>query len=316
MASHNGFGALQAAEEGATGGKTCSRCGETKGEHAFSRKQWAAKAHSRRCSQCVASGEDAGAKGEPGASPAAAAGGQRIALGAPDLMTLQDLAVHLATARAMYHKNSSLPDEAVCKLMLTTRMRDLPLARCKIAPSTLVGAGNGLFATRDIAEGELITLYPVDALLLWEDAEHSTDSTVQIFFSKHVPASERDVARAVTEWRGYEVPCNERVSVVADPRRADDSAYLAHMSNDAAICASADEQDDYERKSAAGANAIVFPLDVDELDSNGLGQVLHFAQRALKPIKSGEEIFVSYGVGYWELSASGLFQLPPGAASN
>lgn len=82
---------------------------------------------------------------------------------AQDHMTLEDLALHLSQARAQYLNNTGAPDKAVCRLMLTTKMEHLPIARARCASS---GTGHGLFATRDIAEGELITLYPADAALV------------------------------------------------------------------------------------------------------------------------------------------------------
>ena len=212
----NGFGALFAVqEEGTAASKVCSACGETKVEALFSQKQWKAKAHSRKCSACVESGTVA-----PDSGTKSSASGQQEALSGsrPDILTLEEIAIHLATARAKYHQHPNLPDEAVCRMMLTTRMQNLPLSRCKEAPSSMPGAGQGLFVTRDIEAGELITLYPADALLIWEDADHSIDSNVKIFFSKHIPTKERDVARAVTELRGYEVPCHQHMSIVADPR--------------------------------------------------------------------------------------------------
>ena len=48
-------------------GKECSVCHETKLESSFSRKQWAARAHKRRCSQC------AGMVSNPGGVPGPAA---------------------------------------------------------------------------------------------------------------------------------------------------------------------------------------------------------------------------------------------------
>ena len=39
------------------GGKVCSLCDETKTQDAFSKKQWAGKAHARRCLGCIAAGE-------------------------------------------------------------------------------------------------------------------------------------------------------------------------------------------------------------------------------------------------------------------
>jgi len=42
-------------------GKACSLCQEIKPESAFSRKQWAARAHRRRCNQCVEAGTSSSA---------------------------------------------------------------------------------------------------------------------------------------------------------------------------------------------------------------------------------------------------------------
>lgn len=91
----------------------------------------------------------------------------------------------------------------------------------------------------DASEGELVTLYPSDAILLWQDDQHSLDSEIQVFFGRHVAQTDRDLARAVTEWRGYEVPMSARASVLADPRRCKDVAYLGAFANDGASCAGA-----------------------------------------------------------------------------
>mmetsp|Transcript_22894 Transcript_22894/g.33794 ORF Transcript_22894/g.33794 Transcript_22894/m.33794 type:complete len:330 (-) Transcript_22894:145-1134(-) len=55
------------------------------------------------------------------------------------------------------------------KTILTTRMTNLNLHRTRLAPSTLPQAGRGLFATKLIAEGEIITCYPGDALFCDDD---------------------------------------------------------------------------------------------------------------------------------------------------
>lgn len=91
----------------------------------------------------------------------------------------------------------------------------------------------------DSSEGELITLYPSDAILLWQDDQHSLDSKIQIFFGRHVAETDRDLARAIKEWRGYEVPMSARASVLADPCRRKDAAYLGAFANDGASCAGA-----------------------------------------------------------------------------
>ena len=70
------FDALSQDDEGAaaggSGGKVCSICGESKNEAAFSKKQWAAKAHSRKCTSCVESGAVAPAKLTSGGDDASA----------------------------------------------------------------------------------------------------------------------------------------------------------------------------------------------------------------------------------------------------
>jgi phosphotransferase system IIA component len=82
-----------------------------------------------------------------------------------------------------------------------------------------------------------------------------------------------------------------------------DDAYLGHMANDAVACQSAEFQQNYERDSLARANAEIIPFDVAEVDDAGYNLVLHYAQRALKPIKAGEEVFLHYGFDYWQLNA-------------
>ena len=73
-ADTNAFAGLSVEDTGAVNGspgKTCSICCESKPESAFSKKQWAAKAHSRKCTLCVESGAVAPTK--PGAAAASTA---------------------------------------------------------------------------------------------------------------------------------------------------------------------------------------------------------------------------------------------------
>lgn len=86
-------------------------------------------------------------------------------IGARDDLTLHELASRFASVLQHYSTTQTLTEEVVQRNMLATRLDDLHLARCRCAPSLVSGAGNGLFACRDIAPGELITLYPGDALL-------------------------------------------------------------------------------------------------------------------------------------------------------
>ena len=54
---------------------------------------------------------------------------------------------------------SCTTDQLIHQVLLSSRF-DLPfLNRCTVGPSTIDGAGRGLFASEDIAEGEIITCY-------------------------------------------------------------------------------------------------------------------------------------------------------------
>ena len=54
---------------------------------------------------------------------------------------------------------SCTTDQMIHQVLLSSRF-DLPfLNRCTVGPSTIDGAGRGLFASEDIAEGEIITCY-------------------------------------------------------------------------------------------------------------------------------------------------------------
>ena len=72
-----------------------------------------------------------------------------------DELSLEEFAMELATMRAQYLQASGLSDEAVCRMILTTRMTNLNLFRCESRESTISGAGKGLFVTRDIEGDEM-----------------------------------------------------------------------------------------------------------------------------------------------------------------
>jgi hypothetical protein len=92
------------------------------------------------------------------------------------------------------------------KICSFDRLPDLRLNRCFVAPSTIAGAGNGVFASRDIAEGELVTLFPGDAVLIQDStAEDSSTAPVGVMFGSHVKEVDRDTSRVTShEARSYE----------------------------------------------------------------------------------------------------------------
>ena len=87
--------------------------------------------------------------------------------------------------------------------------------------------------------------------------------------------------------RDFEAVTGKRRSVVGDPSRKTDPAYLGHIANDAA-CLN-DNVDAYEQTSSEGANAAHLCL-----------EGCHFVTIATRDIEENEEILVSYGEGYWK----------------
>lgn len=66
---------------------------------------------------------------------------------------------------------SKSKETVIRETILSTRLSDLQLNKTKIDTSTIPGAGLGLFASKDIAKGEVVTCYPGDALLCSSDSE-------------------------------------------------------------------------------------------------------------------------------------------------
>ena len=209
---------------------------------------------------------------------------------AADDLSKEELASRFAEVRDYYRKTNEMSQENVCLSMLRTRLSNLRLNRCVVGPSTIPQAGLGLFASRDIAQDELLTLYPGDALLIWNrDVGDFGAGDVGVMFGNHIQGVYRDPSRVSTdEARSYELKIRTGHSIVADPRLVEDSAYLGHMINDGS--ALMDNKNSsrtlYSRTTFDRHNAAFFVM-----------EGCHFTTIATKNIAKGEEIFVSYGEG-------------------
>ena len=219
-----------------------------------------------------------------------------------DSLALQELAARLRQVRAQTRSGfASDPSsqEAIsaqldlCDQLLSTRFRNLALSRCRAQPSSIHGIG--LFATRSIAADELITLYPGDALLAWGNEYGGKPGPegcpLQAMYGPHVSSAEQaalDFFVVQPSARDFEVVTGKCRSIVGDPARNTDPAYLGHLANDAA-CLVTNDVDAYEHKSSEGANAAHLCL-----------EGCHFVTIATHDIAENEEILVSYGEGYWK----------------
>jgi len=211
-----------------------------------------------------------------------------------DDLTKEELGLRLKEVRDYYRETDEMSQENVCLSLFRTRLPKLRLNRCFVAESTVSGgggAGRGLFASRDIEEGTLLTLYPGDVMLTWDTAVGDFSGDVGVVYGNHVEKEDRTADRLTTDGaRSYELKIGGRHSVVADPLLVDDAAYLGHMVNDAAMLTGRDEAavEVYVEASERGHNAAHFVLEGS-----------HFVTVATKNISKDQEIFVSYGYGYW-----------------
>ena len=218
-----------------------------------------------RSVRSLSSGTIRAARGSRALLPQASAAGQ------PQELTMEDVRAMFRDVRAHYRSTGEVDEAQACRNLMSTRVKDLRVACCAVRPSPL--HGDGLFAVRDAAEGELLSFFPADALLVWEGGDRKRNDCM-IFFGAHVPQEvctaspgqprrphsvtcldtcvplwasrigsharlqERDAARILDERvRDYELSVSPVFSAVGDPERREDPAYLGHLANDGATCA-------------------------------------------------------------------------------
>jgi hypothetical protein len=215
--------------------------------------------------------------------------------GIGDDLTKEGLNVRLYEVRDYFQQRpeEGMTQADICLSLLRTRLSKLRLNRCFVAPSTITGAGNGVFASRDISQGELITLYPGDAVLIQDStAEDSSAAPMGVMFGSHVKEGGRSTDRVTSqEARSYEMEINKYTSIVAEPLiGAEDSAYLSHFANDGASLYEFDStsREIYSKATAARCNAAHMVM-----------EGAHLTTVATIAINKGDEVFVSYGQGYW-----------------
>ena len=221
-------------------------------------------------------------------------------------------------------------DQMIKEVLLSSRFHMPFLHQTKVGPSTIKGAGRGLFATVDINEGEIITCYPGDALLYemmmspssldeYDDEEYDEDHEDEsddddedrdemVLWGTHVPDNDRweddtvfDGSETNPPLIDYVVSVDDQYSVMGHPALDDNPAYYGHYANDGAghIALESDNNNNigveenvaaYVRKSLEVTNAI----------HNGFEfKGLHVVTVATRDIQAGDEILVTYGPDYW-----------------
>jgi len=199
----------------------------------------------------------------------------------------------------------STEEELVRLDILHTRLKGIPLNRTFVGPSPV--AGRGLFAACDCLEGDLLTCFPGDAMVLLpddddeddeddEDEDTGTEQEWTVLWGDHVQTTKDGDRDYVTEdwFLGNLIHAHgENVGIVGVPSLDRDPAYLGHFANDGAptelIPTCEADCDTYVLASNLAANAI----------NEDIAKESHMVTVATRDIKKGEEIFVTYGPDYW-----------------
>ena len=152
--------------------------------------------------------------------------------------------------------------------------------------------GTGLFATKDLEMGTLVTLYRPDltvddtgkALMIDQaDADYFQD------FQKAQAPGSRQYFVFPPGVKTSAIPDRcPRFWVAANPAKAPIPGLLGHLANDGASCADDGDVERYLAESAEKANACLVPLCIPLM-----GLVL------ASDVKSGDELLVTYGYDAW-----------------
>ena len=226
-------------------------------------------------------------------------------------------------------------EQLVKETLLSTRLSSLELNRTSVGPSTIEGAGLGLFATEDIAKGDLITCYPGDALLVeygeleidedeynddhnfdvedldFEDEEYYNDEgdyvEEAVLWGSHVNTTYRmdedtvfdgSVDNEIPPLTSYAASVDDVYSVMGHPSLDDNPAYFGHFANDGAgHIALQSKVGDCGGIEETISSYVSESLQLSNARHVPISGGLHLGTVATKDIKNGEEVLVTYGPG-------------------
>ena len=153
--------------------------------------------------------------------------------------------------------------------------------------------GTGLFATKDLEMGTLVTLYRPD-LTVDDDTgkalmiDEADASYFQDFQKAQAPGSRQYfVFPPGVKTSAIPEPC-PRFWVAANPAKEAVPGFLGHLANDGASCADDSDVERYLAESAEKANACLVPLCIPLM-----GLVL------AKEVQKDDELLVTYGYDAW-----------------
>ena len=189
-----------------------------------------------------------------------------------------------------YEKNNLL--QGLESRLTEQKVLDFMIEKAKI--KTASAKGRGLFAKNDISKNEIITFYPADiaSYIPNEDVIKPDHIPVETYsqrfktqFGENIK-KEREIAATMNEYT-YDLDPNYRI--IGSPYFTKDTNYMGHVINDGAKSDSTESNKVYLTISSLKSNCTFYHL-----------KDLHVAIIATKNIKKDEELYITYGVEYWE----------------
>ena len=173
--------------------------------------------------------------------------------------------------------------------MLTTTILPFKLNKVEIKDSRV--HGRGVFATKVIYEGDLVTFYPGDICEFLPNGDRANPHWSGVFPSERFATHfGRDAIKDRRD-NAYAYDVSKNYTIIGDPMFDSDPNYMGHFINDGAKPGTSDKSKPiYETISYLKTNCKFVHVQHD----------LQVAIVATKDIKPGEELFVMYGVPYWE----------------
>ena len=220
------------------------------------------------------------------------------------------------------HDREITTEKLVKETLLCSRL-PFSLNRTTVATSIIPDAGRGLFASENIAKGELITCYPGDALLCEyqqeEQEEAHDDETAEleweddddleeiVLWGNHVSKNDRldddEVFDGTDEGLpplvSYAASVDDVYSVMGMPSLDGDPAYYGHFANDGAGHVAFQKGDGNMGVEEMISLYVEKSLELSNARHNPLAGGLHLGTFATKNITKGDEILVTYGSEYW-----------------
>lgn len=160
--------------------------------------------------------------------------------------------------------------------------------------------GNGVFATRNIRKGEILTLYPAHYIFTKSDEEKYLTSQT---------AASRQLKCSDEIKKSYSTMLNDYYMIVGDPRIHNKSGFIGHMCNDGQTHNlteyNKETEDEYKINTPKTCNAAIECRPFESLfihdpsEGRTYNNTLSMFIMAIRDIKEGEEILVPYGFHYW-----------------